>query len=384
MKTDWTDKLFKVLWDETKITCPWTFHNAWTNGDKILIDAVCHECSAILEGETSKDKLIVSITGCDRNFRHQNRRKLAGKRRQEVIQMLKSESSTSVQSSIINSEMQAGDSMPAHVPTKEVLRQAIYLANLEQLPDKDPMESLLKLKSSSRDTIFNIAISPFYVFYWTPIQRQQRRERMTVTIDATGSLIQPPASSEKMQGRETLKHVFLYSILAKVPSNKSVPICQMITQTHTAAFISFWLQTWLNDVKKPPKEVIIDESKALFLAVLRAFTSCSSVKEYLKRCMAALVLNSETLPECYIRYDRSHLVKNFTRRIKDKDKRRERFFKAVFGFLIQCNDWTKARKVISDFYTVILNKYDGDGKPEVEMAKQNLQKVCSEFEVNIE
>lgn len=49
VKKGWTDDLYKVLWDATRISCPWSFNNAWTKGEKIYVKAVCKECSARLE-----------------------------------------------------------------------------------------------------------------------------------------------------------------------------------------------------------------------------------------------------------------------------------------------------------------------------------------------
>lgn len=102
-----------------------------------------------------------------------------------------------------------------------------------------------------------------------------------------------------------------------------------------------------------------DESKALLKALSAAFTHIESVKDYINACMSSLLHGTEP-PKCFLRVDRSHFVKNTTRKIKYRDFRKQRLFRGVFGYLIQCNSFSSARNIILDFFTVILNENDGD------------------------
>lgn len=85
-----------------------------------------------------------------------------------------------------------------------------------------------------------------------------------MSIDATGSLVKPPPKSQKMDGREKLKHIFLYTIMAK-NNSKSVAVAQMLTQDHSSENIEFFLKKMFKQPVKPPLEFVSDESNATFI-----------------------------------------------------------------------------------------------------------------------
>lgn len=115
---------------------------------------------------------------------------------------------------------------------------------------------------------------------------------------------------------------------------------------------------------KPPLEIVYDESKALLKAICRKFAKTTDLNDYVSQCMSALLEDKPT-PSCYVWVDRSHFVKNFARKIKDRDFRRRQFFHGVVGYLIKCENFEVAKRIISDFFTVILNRFDGsiENKP---------------------
>lgn len=172
--------------------------------------------------------------------------------------------------------------------------------------------------------------------------------------------------------------------MAKNPNSKSLPVNQMLSQDQSSDFISFWLKRWLRDVKKLPIEVTIDQSKALLNAVIDAFTSCKNVGTYINQCLKYLHGGKnvrDCLPEVYIRFDRSHIVQYFTKKIKDADMRKTRLFRSVFGYLIQCKDFKVAKKIITDLFTLMKNQYigcDSKRKPyPAEAAYRNLIELCA-------
>lgn len=166
--------------------------------------------------------------------------------------------------------------------------------------------------------------------------------------------------------------------MAKTKS-KSLPIAQMVSQDQTSEFIALFLQKIFKRLK-PPNEVVSDESKALLKAITKTFTECSSLKSYITSCMSSLEYET-TPPSCYIRIDRAHFVKNTTRKVKYHDYRKQNFFRCVLGYLISCNSFETAKKVISDFFTLILNRYDGYDESQAELpaesAKRRLLALCS-------
>lgn len=86
-----------------------------------------------------------------------------------------------------------------------------------------------------------------------------------------------------------MKQLFLYvGLITDTTGFKSVPIFQMITESHTNATILKWLQNWTFLRLVPPSEVIVDDSSALISAVVAAFTNFNSTKEYLQISYAIL------------------------------------------------------------------------------------------------
>lgn len=94
----------------------------------------------------------------------------------------------------------------------------------------------------------------------------------------------------------------------------SVPIYQVISQSHTSQKISDMVRTWKNTQfrQKVQNEMIMDESDALLLSSVETSTSSHSVQEYLSHCFDGSV-NKKSRPSCYIRIDRSHAVATIVR-----------------------------------------------------------------------
>lgn len=180
---------------------------------------------------------------------------------------------------------------------------------------------------------------------------------MSVSIDATGSVVRPPRKSQKIDGSDKLKHVFMYPILAKTDS-KSVSIAQMITQDQSSENIEFFLKKMFKHPIRAPAEFVCDESKAILKALVSSYTDCDGIESYIQKCISSLLTGAPP-PKCQIRLDRSHFVKNVTRKINHRDHRKRNFFRCVFGYLIICDDFNLAKKIIHDFFTIILNEYDG-------------------------
>lgn len=212
-----------------------------------------------------------------------------------------------------------------------------------------------------------IEMAPFYVFYGDPSQiiwlkQEAKRNRISISIDAAGSLVLPPKNSNISENGKN-SHIFLYAMMAKT-SYTSVPISQMLSQQHSLNFISFWLRTWLQMAVKPEEEVV-DDSAALIGALVKAFTDAPNTKQYIKRCFDLLNQKPVNYLECYIRLDRSHFIKtiNKNKMLNTEDSRKGKLFKSVIGFLIQCESFLIAKLVIKELFNLILNQFDGDSTP---------------------
>lgn len=129
----------------------------------------------------------------------------------------------------------------------------------------------------------------------------------------------------------------------------------------------------------------MDDSKAFLLALVRAFTNCGILKKYILDSVASLQFGTPP-PPIYIRLDRSHLFRNAVKKITDNDARKSDFYLSVFGYLVQCLDFAIAKNVIADFFTVLLNKFDGEYnfRPSpVQLCKQRLFELCSSHKYNV-
>lgn len=132
-------------------------------------------------------------------------------------------------------------------------------------------------------------------------------------------------------------------------------MAQMLSQSHDANYIQFWLTSWFADLKKPD-EVIIDGSEALIRASVRSFTLYASANKYITGCMQALLHNG-TPPRCFIRLDRSHFVRSIhaNKMLQKLDQRVSRMIKGVIGYLIQCESIELVKQVLKHLFTLTRN-----------------------------
>lgn len=147
--------------------------------------------------------------------------------------------------------------------------------------------------------------------------------------------------------------------MAYTHSGASVPVTQMISGKHDHQTIAHWLKE-MDEQVEVPREVIIDESAALLLAVVIAFTQFENVFEYLNRCHSIIDGSTEELPKCYIRHDISHIVKNITKSkyFKTMTSRSKRFYLCCIGILFKLERFDEAKNVIKDMLTLILCEYE--------------------------
>lgn len=383
----WPQKLFEFLWEKTNLNCSWKFKNSWCTKDGLIKASGYCECGATVFVISDGKTLTADMSNVS-NKTHIKKRQIRGAPRKAMADKLKDRSAHSVRNEIIN------DLIPDNVMTNnEAARNYIKVPNsatLRQIKYENTTNKKLAITNilqwkelQHRHVISDVGISPFYVFYSTPLQKQwyiaeSKKRKLSLSIDATGSIIKPPLFSENSENTTKFKHVFLYNIVVKTPK-KSVPVFQMLSQRNTTEFIIYWLRSSFKDLK-PPSEVICDDSKALLSALIQCFTSCAGTKAYIIACMRSLS-TAVPPPEIFVRLDRSHFVKNVIKNITDNDARRQDIYRSVIGFLIQCDNFHMARIIIKDFFTLILNKYDGNddyNKPlPAEKSKRNLLMLCS-------
>lgn len=384
VKPGWPYKLSIFLFKDAKISCKFDFKNIWVTKDgKVSVTGNC-ECKAHADISCHMNVLKVEVKNISRAFPHKRVYQMRGERKEDFSRKLEQSSAKAVQSKLVNDLIPDNTTLNTeHNPFVSSLNAFHLIRHRYCKNDADPIDVLLELKDTTfRNVVSAVSHSPFYVFYRTALQLawyivESKKKPIAISIDATGSLVTPPTRSQKIDGKDKLKHVCLYSVMAKT-GTRSVPIMQMITQDQSSPFITFFLKKMFMDLKAP-QQVVSDESKAILKSLVNTFANCEKTCVYIAACMSSL-LNNTAPPKCYIRIDRSHFAKNTLRKIKYSDFRKQNLFRGIFGYLIQCDNFGTAKKIIADFFTLILNENDGyDGVTPLpsESARNRLHALCS-------
>lgn len=138
----------------------------------------------------------------------------------------------------------------------------------------------------------------------------------------------------------------------------------MLSETHNANFISFWLKEFIRLGGSVPNEFCCDMSLALLNAAVCAFTDFSNLNDYIN-ALFSLHLNSTPFLakiKCMIRIDIAHLIKNVAKykHFDDKwPKIRETYTRCVW-LLIKETDFGIARKII--FCVLVMAYSSTEGK----------------------
>lgn len=390
VKPGWTSKLALFLWKETELSCKFDFKVAYfTNrGTEIKVNAAC-ECGSVVDVSCRGDILCVDIKNINESFEHKRRYQATGELKKSLLDQLKHSTALQVQTKVINELNPDNEKLKKKfIPVMQTLNTYRVMACKAESTQEDPMDVLLEWKETIyKNVISLISHAPFTIHYRTSLQlawyiAESKTRRMCISIDATGKLVKPPKRSQKIEGCDKLKHVFLYAVMVKTDS-KSLGIAQMITQDQTYENIEYFLKKMFKSQVKPPGEVVCDESKALIKALVSTFTTCDGIVDYVRQCMSSLQTGAPP-PTCQIRYDRSHFVTNTSRKIKDPDQRKQNFYRCVVGYLIQCDDFGLVKKILGDFFTIILNPYDGCDESNqplpAEVSRTRLQRLVGTHE----
>lgn len=357
----WAWKLRKIIWENCKTQCSWIFKSAdpKMNGD-VKCKGGCQPCGAtITVHAVAGESMHVEIRNYDPSKKHPKTKcRLSAEEIAFYAKSLKNSSAHTVHLSEVAQVMKAGDPVPSHIPTENTLR-GIKSRNGSRSTStrfpKDALWSLVELKSTSK-VVREISIYPFCVRYVLPMQNEfykmaTKRKSSVISVDATGMGIRtnsflPQTSTERKMP------VFLYTVACH-SSGKTIPIYQLLSNTHTLSFHVGWLTDWVKN-KKNPDEITLDDSAALVGACVKAFAQRRNTNEYISQSMDCLLLNAPP-PKVFIRLDRSHFVKSLHKlEVLNKENVRIKVLvKRVLGFLIVCESLDVAKITIQDLFTVI-------------------------------
>lgn len=257
-----------------------------------------------------------------------------------------------------NMLMAVGNPEPPHLYSSAVLRTAKAETIKANYIHTDPLKALAILKSTSmNNVIHNIGLDPIFVHYWTNHQLNVYRKYSIesdacIFVDATGSIVKKLC---KVDGSMS-KHIFLYHCVINC-KNGQFSVCQMMSESHNVNSIYFWLAEWLRSGASVPKEVVCDSSKALLIAIVRAFTGYLTIEDY-----ADAFNKNSNLPKCYIRIDVAHFIKLYVKICKILNKRVRTFYLGAIGQLILCRNIIKAKEIVKSIFTIALSETDGNSK----------------------
>lgn len=247
----------------------------------------------------SEFKIFKGTGKCGKRYLRKPLRAIIGKKLQtKPIEIYRAEKANEI--------MEPGDPEPPYLYKSSVLHVAKNELKNLQFFDSDPIRALCIIKYSAyANCIHNIGIDLFFIHYWTNHQLQVYRKYClsnisTLYIDATGSIVK-----KIMRANNTLsQHIFLYQAVINY-NDKQFSVTQMLSERHTTNNIHFWLLEWCRMGASYPREVVVDFSKALLNAVIRCFTSYTTIKDYTNAC------KNKAMPKCYIRIDVAHFIKMY-------------------------------------------------------------------------
>lgn len=368
--------LRSILWFRYRYPCNFHFNQVRTMYAELIYDGYCKGCQAKFEISTSNQRKVlrVRMSDFDSKFKHTGSHSyITGQFKSEILEKLKTASPVVVQSQIAN---ELKDNLDGHCPLVVPLRNLHQIKSRQKMKEKvfrdeNSILAISKMKYEPQyfDCIEDIGIDPMYVYYTTPLQKaftrsESRKKWLKISIDATGIAVHLPEQCTISERTGTMKRVYQYTITLHLQKSSNeresgLPVYQMISQWHSSEKIAHWLRTWkIKHLKNHfPNEIILDESAALLLSCVQAFTYAHSVHEYLSQCYECLFEKGKR-PKCYIRLDISHTVASIKRnKIFDKEfgkqKASKEYYQRLLGFLLQQSDIKVVEIVIRNAFTLL-------------------------------
>jgi hypothetical protein len=366
---DWTDQIASAIDKHFEYSCCLRLR---FKNKSIFAEGSCRECPFRLElvyvGEADDNILIELrvLNECDESLHKRDfKRKLRGSAREDCSKELQGFKPLQLYENII---LEKGADNP-NMPSIETLRKLSSQRRMSLKIADDEHFSLrsLFLSSEFSGIIKSIHSIPEYVnIFWHPEQESivKASKDYVLMVDATGSIVQNPMKKEIQDMHESVgpqKPVYFYLAMFKEPGHqKSIPITQMISQSHTTKWTIEWLQLFREAVKNAPSEVRIDASPMLILAACKVYNNCDT-NSYLKNCYLSIEQN-KLLVKTLIRLDKSHVVKLMTRwkvwKLQNCDKNSKRLYISVLKMLISEDSFARLSDIIRHVITLILSEHE--------------------------
>lgn len=178
-------------------------------------------------------------------------------------------------------------------------------------------------------------------------------------IDATGSIVK----RIRLPEGQKCSHIFLYQCVY-FNGVESVPVFQMISCKHDAALITYFLLEILRSFDTTNCSLRFF-SKAILIALSRAFARSADLADYMQSCYNILILKiSQPKPSCYIRLDVSHIIAMIARWncLKGKPPKVRQFFLRSMAHACRMTSFTKVENLLKSVLVVALSQEIGQRK----------------------
>lgn len=370
--SDWSSIFRKIVFAMSQSPCAWSIQQPRMAGNEITLNGHClqEQCDAkfFAFSENNQAKLTIHVTPANKQIKHNKKNQIRGQLRKQILDMLKSEKAMVVVAKIADECLRIGDTEPSFLPNVSTLRKIKAGRHDHLMFHSDPMVSLREMKYTEpyQNSIGNIGLDPFDIFFATPYQKtllhmETDRKKIIISFDATGVPVTPPKTSSFSLEHGRFKSIFLYVIMVHGSDGKNMPVYQFLSQRQDATNIRFALDTWKQKylLKKNPNEVITDAGAAVVLAAIKAFAQCNDCVDYGNKCYDAL-FEEKCTPAAYIRLDRAHTVHTITLMFKNLDRNKKRFYTRILGFLLLSDDIDEAKVIIENMFITLLNRFQYD------------------------
>ena len=180
---------------------------------------------------------------------------------------------------------------------------------------------------------------------------------VVISIDATGSLV------TKLTRPDNTKtgHIYLYSVVISF-KNTTIPVHQMLSETHETEFIAYWLQQWIRRGARKPREAVCDYSRVMISAVCMAMNNVT-IKFYINELFARIkgIRQPSISLSTFIRLDVAHLIHMVCRWKSLKHVKHtaiKDFFIRCVALMVECQTLSQLDEIFSLTCVVGMQEYE--------------------------
>lgn len=367
LKPGWSDVLFDIVRNALESDCIFSFKRCNVIADEFIANGTCTECGAELNvvSEKNREELKIDFTAGSKPHLYTKRRRLTKARIDKILPHIKNDTVHNYHSKQVNEFPNDLE----HLPRDYVSEKALSNIKRHLKEEKTSINALRSMKylPEYKDCIKEIGTDPFYIIFWTQCQKFvysqiSKKGRLILSIDATGGLVSNYGLMKDLEidSKITLPHIFLYLICVKNQGEKSVPIAQMLSAQQDTKRINYFFERFLDDFQCP-HEVVVDDSGALLKACAKTFANCRNTNDYISKCYSVLDSSTNELPECFIRLDVSHFVKNLHKtKVFDKiGYQAKHFYLSILAAILQTSSFESIKIIVKDM--LLLANYPIEG-----------------------